>query len=110
MLSPEDMCRRREEAAATVREAHFEARLLTVKAVAKLNELMEHGTPQLQFASACAVLDRGLGRPAQAMAIEVLFQKKFTSMTTDELRQFREMYAGTLTPALLPPIIEAEGT
>jgi hypothetical protein len=56
------------------------------------------------------ILDRGLGRPNQAVALDVALKKPLENMSLDELQEFRERYAALVTasPKLIEHVIEAE--
>jgi len=106
LLSPEEVNRQRQEAANAVREATIAARLATPKAIAKLEYLADHGSPQLQSAATCALLDRGLGRAPVAVELSI---DKFRSWSLDDVRAFREKYIGIQLPAIAP-VIEIKST
>jgi hypothetical protein len=56
------------------------------------------------------ILDRGLGKPNQAVALDVALKKPLENMSLEELTQFRERYAALVTasPKLIEHVIEAE--
>jgi hypothetical protein len=56
------------------------------------------------------ILDRGVGRPNQAVALDVTLGKSLETMTLDELREFRAKYAAVVTasPALIDHVVASE--
>ena len=56
------------------------------------------------------ILDRGVGRPNQAVALDVTLGKSLETMTLDELREFRAKYAAVVTasPALIDHVVSSE--
>jgi hypothetical protein len=56
------------------------------------------------------ILDRGVGRPNQSVALDLSLTKPIEAMTAEELREFRTKYAAIVTasPALIDQVIEAE--
>jgi hypothetical protein len=43
--------------------------------------------------AAVALLDRGFGKPAASVELDLTLHKSFETMTLEELQQFREKYA-----------------
>ena len=56
------------------------------------------------------ILDRGVGRPNQSVALDLSLTKPIETMTAEELREFRTKYAAIVTasPALIDQVIESE--
>ena len=56
------------------------------------------------------ILDRGVGRPNQSVALDLNLTKPIETMTAEELREFRTKYAAIVTasPALIDQVIESE--
>jgi len=101
MLSPEEAARRREEAAVAVRDAHFAAKAHTPEAIAVLVHLMRKGDNQtIQLSAANSVLDRGLGRAPQAMALDLVVRKQITAYTDAELADLCDKLTGNSVPVI----------
>jgi hypothetical protein len=73
-------------------------------AVAKLAKLMHRGkTEQIQFAAACALLDRGYGRPPSTLDVTTRVAPETVYSTP---QQFREaLLARGLPEDFLPPFL-----
>jgi hypothetical protein len=56
------------------------------------------------------ILDRGVGRPNQAVSLDLSLTKSLENMSIEELQEFRTKYAALLTasPKLIEHVIEAE--
>jgi hypothetical protein len=50
------------------------------------------------------ILDRGVGRPNQAVALDIALTKPLETMSTEELQDFRARYAAVVSAS--PPLIE----
>src|SRR5262249_58669103 len=59
----------------------------------------------LRLAAANAILDRGLGKAAQSVALDLNLTKKLDELTDDELIALRDRYAA-LSGAAAPKLIE----
>jgi hypothetical protein len=64
----------------------------------------------MRLRAAELILDRGVGRPNQAVSLDLSLTKPLEAMSIEELQEFRERYAAIVTasPALLEHVIEAE--
>src|SRR5262249_16343827 len=60
---------------------------------------------QLRLAAASQILDRGLGRAAQSVALDLNLTKKLDELSDDELIALRDRYAA-LSGAAAPKLIE----
>lgn len=56
------------------------------------------------------ILDRGVGRPSQAVSLDLSLQKPLEAMSVEELQEFRTRYAAVVTasPLLIESVIENE--
>jgi hypothetical protein len=56
------------------------------------------------------ILDRGVGRPNQAVSLDLSLTKPLESMSVEELQDFRTRYAAIVTasPMLIEHVIESE--
>jgi uncharacterized protein DUF5681 len=61
------------------------ARAHSVAAIETLVRVMEDGSPAAKVAAACAILDRGYGKPTQFQTGDIKAFKKAIDMTDDEL-------------------------
>jgi hypothetical protein len=61
----------------------------------------------IRLRAAEMILDRGVGRPGQAVSLDVSLTKPLESMSVEELQQFRERYAAIVTasPALIEHVL-----
>ena len=83
------------------------ARRHSAAAIRTLAEIAEKGSPDsARIAAAVALLDRGFGRPAASVELDLTLHKSFASMSLEELQELREKYA-QLTVAS-PLVIEHE--
>ena len=77
-----------------------------------LVELMRTGTKEdaVRLAAIREVLDRGVGKAVQSVALDLSVNKPLESMSEQELREFRTRYAAiaTASPKLLDEVIEAD--
>jgi len=55
-------------------------------------------------------LDRGVGRPSQAVSMDIALNKPLEAMSVDELQEFRAKYAAIVTasPKLIEHVLETE--
>ena len=64
-----------------------------------------------QCLRACEIiLDRGVGRPSQAVSMDIALTRPLEEMSVEELRAFREKYAAMVTasPKLIEHVLETE--
>jgi hypothetical protein len=56
------------------------------------------------------ILDRGVGKPNQSVALDLSLTKSLETMDVEELRQFRERYAAVVSasPALITHVLETD--
>jgi hypothetical protein len=56
------------------------------------------------------ILDRGVGRPSQAVSMDIALTKPLEAMSVDELQEFRAKYAAIVTasPKLIEHVLETE--
>jgi hypothetical protein len=56
------------------------------------------------------ILDRGVGRPSQAVSMDIALTRPLEEMSVEELRAFREKYAAMVTasPKLIEHVLESE--
>src|ERR1700677_2119377 len=56
------------------------------------------------------ILDRGVGRPNQAVSLDLSLTKPLETMSVDELLDFRQRYAAMVTPSpqLIEQVIDAD--
>jgi hypothetical protein len=56
------------------------------------------------------ILDRGVGRPNQAVSLDLSLTKPLETMSVDELLDFRQRYAAMVTasPQLIEQVIDAD--
>jgi hypothetical protein len=74
-------------------------------AIRTLVEIAEKGTPDsARVSAAVALLDRGFGRPAASVELDLTLHKSFETMSLEELQAFREKYA--LLALSAPLVIE----
>jgi hypothetical protein len=61
----------------------------------------------IRLRAAEMILDRGVGRPGQAVSLDVSLTKPLEAMSVEELQQFRERYAAIVTasPALIEHVL-----
>jgi hypothetical protein len=70
------------------------ARKHSAAAIRTLVHIAQNGTPDsARVSAACALLDRGFGRPAQSVELDMVIHKQLDAMNLEELRAFREKYA-----------------
>jgi hypothetical protein len=70
------------------------ARRHSAAAIRTLVDIAQNGTPDsARVSAACALLDRGFGRPAQSVELDMVIHKQLDAMNLEELQQFRERYA-----------------
>jgi hypothetical protein len=64
----------------------------------------------IRLRAAEMILDRGVGRPGQAVSLDVSLTKPLESMSVEELQEFRTRYAAIVTasPMLIEHVIESE--
>jgi len=64
----------------------------------------------VRLAAIKEVLDRGLGKAPQAIALDLTMSKQLVDMTPDELREFRARYvaAATAAPAAIDAVLAQE--
>ena len=83
------------------------ARRHSAAAIRTLAEIAEKGSPDsARIAAAVALLDRGFGRPAASVELELTLNKSFNAMSLEELQAFREKYAQITLAS--PLVIEHE--
>src|SRR5262249_37852770 len=81
------------------------ARRHAAAAIRTLAEIAQKGSPDsARIAAAVALLDRGFGRPAASVELDLTLHKSFATMSLDELQAFREKYA--LLALASPVVIE----
>ena len=69
------------------------ARRHSAAAIRTLAEIAEKGSPDsARIAAAVALLDRGFGRPAASVELDLTLHKSFASMSLEELQELREKY------------------
>jgi hypothetical protein len=70
------------------------ARKHSAAAIRTLVEIAEKGTPDsARVSAAVALLDRGFGRPAASVELDLTLHKSFETMSLEELQAFRQKYA-----------------
>jgi hypothetical protein len=70
------------------------ARRHSAAAIRTLAEIAEKGQPDsARITAAVALLDRGFGRPAASVELDLTLHKSFASMSLEELQELREKYA-----------------
>jgi hypothetical protein len=85
------------------------ARKHSAAAIKTLVEIAEKGSPgSARVSAAVALLDRGFGRPAQSIELDLQLTKSLATMTLEELQQLRERYAAVAITA--PVTIEHDAT
>src|SRR5689334_20152716 len=67
-----------------------------------MREPKEHVNVRLRVCE--MILDRGVGRPNQAVALDVALTRPLETMSTEELQELRTRYAAVVSAS--PPLIE----
>src|SRR5262249_19423516 len=79
--------------------------------VALMRENDGSKSAQLRLSAASQILDRGLGRAAQSVALDLNLTKKLDELSDDELVALRDRYAalsGAAAPKLIEHVAEQE--
>jgi hypothetical protein len=87
------------------------ARKHSEKAIRTLVEIAEKGTPDsARVSAAVALLDRGFGRPAQSIEMDLQLSKSFAAMSLEELQEVRQRLASLALASPTMVTIEHDDT
>jgi hypothetical protein len=83
---------------------------LGVLATVMRGEGLDKSVAHLQLTAAGMILDRGVGRAAQAIIATLNIEKRLAEMTTEELVELRERYRALPKPVVIDAVAEDADT